>query len=490
MDKEEQELRLKVFNTLLTSSHRNLGQLHPVHAEVIERDPLFYRRLASWYWDKGEIRDQKEIFIVNLIFSDFENDRDIGLALLRKLPPYEVCRVLNFIKGKGGKIDSKEYGLELNIPRSMRTEIRRYLREREADDEKLDSAIVFARKHLKRMYAVLHIAPSKRAQAILFDNKPPEDSKLFALKLIAKESNPAKQARLLMKHKIPYRIASTVIRTISPTILIALINAMTSQELINNMASLKRRGAFDNPEVKTLIKEALDKAKKGKRVSAYKAKEAIKVAGVSKDVEKKLEEVTEAQVKAKGRIKKPTALLIDASGSMEIEIELGKRIAAMLSAICEADLFVIVFDTMARRIEIQDSSLAGIEKSFRGIRAGGGTSFGCAVELLRRNKNYVEQMIIVTDGGENNPPLFVPAFKAYREELKTDPNICFVKVLGQEQSDHVEQELKREGILADSFAFTGDYYTLPNLLPLISKPSRLELLEEIMSWPLPERLAA
>jgi len=175
---------------------------------------------------------------------------------------------------------------------------------------------------------------------------------------------------------------------------------------------------------------------------------------------------------------------------MEIEIELGKRIAAMLSAICEANLFVIVFGTMARQIKIQDTSLAGIEKSFRGIRAGGGTSFGCAVELLRRNKNYVEQMIIVTDGGENSPPFFVPAFKAYREELKADSSICFVKILGQEQSDHVERELKREGILVDSFTFSGDYYALPNLLPLVTKPSRLELLEEIMDWPLPERLAA
>jgi len=196
------------------------------------------------------------------------------------------------------------------------------------------------------------------------------------------------------------------------------------------------------------------------------------------------------RIKMKGKIKRPTALLVDASGSMEVEIELGKRIAAMLGAVCEADFFVIAFDTMAHQIEIQDFSLAGLEKSFRGIKAGGRTSFGCAVELLRRKKNYVEQMIIVTDGGENEPPLFCQALKAYKEELKTDPNICFVKVEGQAVSDHVETALKREGIPIDSFTFTGDYYALPNLLPLMTKPSKLELLDEIMGWPLPERLAA
>ena len=409
MNKVEQDLRLSLFNSLLTSPHKDLDKLYPVHAEVDKQDPLLYRQLASWYWDKGEIRDHKEIFIVELILSDFEGDIDIGLALLRKLPPYEARRVLDFIKGwKSFRVDKTEWkyfipkkikerleksgivpktlnhGLFRNIPRSMRTEIRRYLREREADDKKLDSVIISARKHLKRMYAALHIAPSKRAQAILFDDLPPEDSRLFVLKLIAKEPSPAVQARLLMKYQIPYRIASTVIKTISPTVLIALINAMSSQELINNTASLKKRGAFDNPEVKNLIMEKLEKAKKAKRVSAYKAKEAAKVAGVSKDVEKKLDEVTETQVKAKGKIKRPTALLIDASGSMNIAIETGKRIAAMLSAICEADLFVYTFNTMAYAIEAQSKSLADWEKAFLGINSGGGTSCGVALEIMRR----------------------------------------------------------------------------------------------------------
>lgn len=501
----EQDLRLSLFNNLLTSPHRDLDKLYPIHDETRKQDPLLYQQLASWYWDKGEVRDHKEMFIIDLSLSDFEGHRDIGLALLRKLPPYEVRRVVDFIKGwkpyisekrkeqlakegKTRKVD--KHGLFINVPRSMRTEITRYLRERESDPDRLDSVILSARNHLKRLYAVLRIPPSDRTQAILFEDEPPKDSKLYALKLIVKTKEPGQQARLIMRHKIPYRIASTVIKTITPTVLIALINSMSSQELINNMASIKRHGAFDNPEVKALVKEKLGKAKTDKRVSAYKAKEAIKVAGVSKDVEKELEEVTETQVKMKGKIKRPTALLVDASGSMEVEIELGKRIAAMLGAVCEGDFFVIAFDTMAHKIEIQDFSLAGLEKSFRGIKAGGRTSFGCAVELLRRKKNYVEQMIIVTDGGENEPPFFLQSLKAYREELKTDPNICFVKVKGQAQSDHVEEALKREGIPIDSFTFTGDYYALPNLLPLVTKPSRLELLDEIMGWPLPERLAA
>jgi len=493
---QEQDLRISLFNTLLTSPHRDIDSLHPIHQDIVKQDPLFYRQLASWYWDKGEIRDHKEMFIVNLSLSNFEGNRDIGLALLRKLPPYQVRRVLDFVRGWQTYISEKErkekkavkHGLFRNVPRSMRTEITRYLREREADNVKFDSVVVAARNHLKRMYAVLRIKPSERAQQILFDDNPPEDSKLYALKLIAKEKTPAKQAKLIIEHKIPYRIASTVIKTITPTVLIALINAMSPQELINNVSSLQKRGAFDNPDVKKLIEAKLGKAKKSKRVSAYKAKEAAKVAQVSEDVKKKLDDVTEAQIK-KTKIKMPTALLIDKSYSLQNAISLGKQIAAMLSTICESDLWVYAFDSMVYPISPpSDISLVGWEEAFGGINAGGNTSCGVAIAKMIRDKRYVEQIIIVTDGGENEPPLFVDAFEKYKTTMGVEPNICFVKVDGAQYSEHIEDACKRRGITFDSFRFSGDYYSLPNLLPLVSKPSKLDLLEEIMNWPLPKRL--
>ena len=49
------------------------------------------------------------------------------------------------------------------------------------------------------------------------------------------------------------------------------------------------------------------------------------------------------------------------------------------------------------------------------------------------------------------------------------------------------QRCKTMGITVDVFPFNGDYYSLPNLVPLIAKPSKLELLMEIMEYPLPER---
>jgi hypothetical protein len=517
MATREQDLRLEILNTLLTTPHRKLEQIWPVHSKLVEQDPRFYVRLAAWYHDHGDVRDHKEMFIVTLLLSAFEGHRDVGLALVRGLPPYQVVRVLDFIHGRkttrkvraessGEKKLCKpavakdtgaapavttvveDFGLFRNPPRALRTEIERYLREREADPEWFDRTALVARKALKRMYALLHVAPGERAQQILFDEDPPADSRLFSLKELIKAESPADQARAIIEHAIPYRVAATVIKQMTPTVLLALIERMSAQELINNLGALRRRGAFDNADLKALIESKLAEAKTAARVSAFKAEEAVNAAGLSDDVRRSLAEVADAQVKAKGRIERPTALLIDKSGSMSLAIELGKRIGAMISSVSAQALYVYAFDTLAYPIEAKGGDLAAWERALKGITAGGGTSCGVAVELLRRKKQYVEQIIVVTDEEENHAPLFVETLKKYREEVKADPNVCFVRTPGA--STQLEDQCRAAGIMADAFQFTGDYYALPNLVPLLSRPSKLDLLMEILEYPLPARKPA
>jgi hypothetical protein len=95
---------------------------------------------------------------------------------------------------------------------------------------------------------------------------------------------------------------------------------------------------------------------------------------------------------------------------------------------------------------------------------------------------------MVTDEGENTAPLFVDTLKKYREEVKADPGVYFVRTPGA--STQLEEQCRKAGIPADAFQFNGDYYSLPNLVPLLSRPSKLELLMEIMEYPLPARKPA
>jgi hypothetical protein len=549
---QEQDLRLWLLNTLLTTPHRKLEEIRPVHAEMVKSDPRFYVRLAAWYFRHGDVRDHKEMFVVTLVLSDFAGHRDVGLALLRELPPYEVARVLDFIHGrkttrkivkrapkaqtprqapkakyrlaaKSGvlarvarlmsgtpaepqrvdfvvpapvqaqdeiKVTTESFGLFRNPPRSLRTEIVRYLHEREADAEWFDGSVLVARKAIKRLYALNHVKPGERAQRILFDEDPPRDSRLFALRQLAKATTPAEQAQAIVDNAIPYRVAATLVKQMTPTVLLALVDRMSPQEVINNVASLTKRGAMENPDVKALIELKLEEAKTASRVSAFKTGKALDAAGasVSAEIKAKLEQVADAQVKAKGRIKRPTALLIDKSGSMSLSIELGKRIAAMISAVCERELYVYAFDTLAYPIDRAGDDLASWERALVGISAGGGTSCGVGVEAMRLKKQYVEQIILVTDEGENQGPLFVPMLLKYREALKADPNVCIVRVPGS--TSGLETQCRKAGVTVDTFQFGGDYYALPNLVPLLSKPSKLELLMEILEFPLPKRKSA
>ena len=531
MSTREQDIRLEILNTLLTTPHRELGKAWPVHRQMAEADPRFYVRLAAWYNDHGDVRDHKELFVVSLALSDDVADRDVGLALLRALPPYELVRVVDFIHGKkttrkvpiaaktkrrekakkalgtakGGKaaadaardgmavepqfeLKTEEFGLFRNVPRSLKTEVARYLSEREADPDWFDSTVLIARKALKRLYAVLHLQPGERAQKILFEKDPPPGSRPFALRELAKAESPVDQARAIVEHRIPYRVAATVIKQMTPTVLLALIERMSPQELINNLGSLQRRGALANADLKSLIDAKLDEAKTATRVSAFKADQAAAAVGLPADVVAKLEAVTDTQIKAKGRISRPTALLVDKSASMEQAIELGKRIGALISSLCEKELYAYAFDTLAHEVTAKGSDLAVWERAFRGIKAGGSTSCGVALAQMRRKKQYVEQIILVTDEGENTPPFFAGELKLYRTELKADPSVCIVRTPGG--ASNVESQCRSAGIVTDVFQFGGDYYSLPNLVPMLTRPSKLELLMEIIDYPLPVRRPA
>ncbi|MBX9668708.1 MAG: hypothetical protein K2X93_13865 [Candidatus Obscuribacterales bacterium] len=482
---DEQDYRLSIMNVLLRTPHRDVAPYIPLFTDVHQRDPLFFIRLGAWYYDNGTVHDLKQLFIAFLATSKFSDEfRDAGLALLEKLPPYQVERVTRMIKGyRQGETFVEGLG---SVPRSYKTAVENYLRQREADPASFDSAVLHARKPLKTLYASLRIKPGPYAQKVLFENDPPEGSRLAVLKQLAKTNDPTEQARLIVENKLPYRTAVSTIKTVTPAVLVALINAMTPQEVINNLSSLKARGAMDNADLRLMIETKLEAAKTDKRVSALKTREAIKVAGLDADMSEKVASVGDVQIKAKGKISRPIALLVDKSGSMTEAIELGKMIASIVAPICEKDLFVYAFDTMAYRVKAKGNDLSDWEKAFKGINAGGGTSCGVAIDNMTKSGAYVEQIIMVSDQEENTPPLMIPALRSYEHKMGVLPDVLFVNV-GASYRPYLYDKMTAEGIMADNYVFTGDYYSLPSLIPLISGGTRLDLLSDIMNHPIPER---
>jgi hypothetical protein len=177
----------------------------------------------------------------------------------------------------------------------------------------------------------------------------------------------------------------------------------------------------------------------------------------------------------------------------------------MISAICEAELFSYAFDTAAYPVEPKDRgnlvervlgrntaeqdpqppSLSEWEKALAGINAGGGTSCGVAIDRMRRKQQRVEQIVMVTDEGENTAPRFKDAYQAYADELKARPAVILVKI-GQ-ATNLLEQACAELGVAPQVFEFRGDYYSLPNVIPMLTYPALSEMVMEVLEYPLPKR---
>lgn len=478
----EQDVRVEILNSFLTTPHRKLEGLAPLHTSALERDPLFYGHLASWYFDKGEVRDHKLLFVAHMATSDYPEFREAAWMLLQQLAPYEVARVLDHSKRVIGK-----------TPRSFKSAVAHYLKVREKNVKQFDGAALRARDDLKHLYASLRLRPGPRAQAILFDEQPPEDSALFALKRLAKAESAEEQAQVILDHKIPYTTAVGAVKHITPALLVALINAMSPQEVINNMASLKRRGALGDKDVKELIDQKLGEAAGDKRVSTLKAKKAIEHGSFDEETERSLTEMVDKRVAAKVEIKRPTALLVDKSGSMSQCIEVAKQLSALISAVITAGFYVYAFDTAAFEVKVnvkqgERPAMSDWEQAFKFIKANGGTSIGVGLMKMIRDRVLVEQLIVVTDEGENTAPYFRTAYEEYVKEMKAAPAVIIVRVGGASHS--FATGLQERGIEVMRYQFKdNEYYALPNVLNLLSAPSKSELVEVIMGYQIPRRPA-
>lgn len=478
MQNFEKDLRLSVLNSLLTSPQGQVAETALLHGECRQLDPIFYAHMAVWYQKEGSVRDHAELFVANLLISEFPSHREAGAALLQEFPPFQVQRVVQHLKRCYQK-----------TPRLLRTAVTEYLREREGRNEFFDRAALRASKALKGLYASLHIKPSPRAEAILFDNQPPSDSLAFAVKRLAKAQSETEQVELILGSKLPFPVAIGAVRQVTPALVVSLLHNMSSAELLQNLASLKTRGVLEHPEIRQLVELKLQKAKGDHKVSAFKADKALQVAAGDLELQAQLEAVTDQRVKAKGRIRRSTALLVDKSSSLQCSIDLGKKLAAMLSGVMDAPLYVYAFDSLAFRITAESqgpvASVADWERAFLPIKANGCTSCGVAIASMRTLRQIVEQIVIVTDEEENTAPYFVNELGEYARQFGFTPDVTIVGV--GRVSNYLQNQMRIKRLGFQTYHFSGDWNSLPNLIPLLSRPGQLDLLRDILATNLPRR---
>jgi len=498
MTQAEKDYRLQCLNSLLVTPHRNRegtgkddaarqvarAELNRFHDELLEKDPIFYGKLGYWYLQNGRLRDHQETFIANMFISPMGEHRDAAYMVLSEgenFAPYQVERLLRFVR------DTKHK----RLPRCMRTATLKWFDRLQENPKRFDGAALQARKQLQYIARTTHARMLDRANGILFTGEYPEDSPFAAMRDLSRnDCEPQVIAEALIKHSIPLRICAPFMKKLTPTVMLAVINNMSPAEVINNMGWLQERGVLDNASLKSLVQAKLKEAETSKRVAGLKTRTAVST-GRIKDVDilKQMETVGNKQIKRIGVIKRPTALFVDKSGSMHSAILLGTQIGAVVAQAIEQDVFfgAYMFDTGVYDLGNPGQNLSDWEQAVKNIHAGGGTSIGGPLVKLMRDNKLVEQIIVITDGGDNTPPRFETAYAAYKENMKVEPMVTFIHLPGE--PDRLSGELQNLGCEFRKIEGGGDQYSLPEILTLLSRPSMFDLVMEIMDIQLPKRAA-
>jgi hypothetical protein len=550
----------EMFRSLLRTPHRQVDPTIALHKTQYERDPNFYARLAVHAITRGgcTVRDINEVFISQLFASEYPELREAAFCMLQALPPYEVFRVMRYVTGykeirtqrsidppipaesgttvqplgspktvkmakplkgrlvKQGKVTRQQTEFTVQkvlvshpgfgqrtVHGELKRAIRAYLKTREhpARRESLESGLLRARKFFKTMYAKTNTVPGgdegSWINQYLFHGKAAEGTRLHALQQLSAATDPTVQAELILQHKIPYPQAISVLKNMTPSVVIALISAMTPQELMANIKQLDRRGATSDPQVKELIKAKLEKAKhaKGARIDAMKGAFASEqVREIDEELADIMTEVTDTQLKQHGTINARTAVLIDKSASMTAAIKLAKELGAVLAQACK-NLRCYTFDYIPTEIAMTGdmTTKSAWDKALQFVKANGGTEPDKVIRKMILENVTVDQILLLTDEGENTRGAFAREVVKYREKFGFAPNIVIVR-LGKENGhpypcvDYIEKSCKAEGLDVDVLRCEDvDKIALPNVLQLLSRKSIFELVQEILALPLPTK---
>jgi len=481
MDRQERSARRLLLQSLMSCPHRKLEEATPVFQEALQRDPLFAGKAcyALTLPEYNRIRDLEEIAIATLLTSSFAEHREAGRVLFQKLEPYRAGRCAFYLRNSLKKVNRQVVGA-----------VEEYLRTLEGHPKRFDGAVLHARKTLHKLYEFFHVKPAPRAQAILFDDEPPENSELYWIKALAKTEDPTKQAKLIVEHKIPLTVATAVIKALTPAVLAALIEVMSPQEAINSRSWLEKGGWLQDERLKQLYLAKLDQAVKDERASVAAIKERKSAKGQYVEVEAKLVAVAEKKMKTGARITRDTLLAVDVSGSMASAIEVAKRLGSMVAPLCDAKLQVICFREHAFALEVKGHTLADWEEAFKMVRADGSTSLGSALEVAWKSGFVPEQAIYLTDQEENAGPRLGNVYQRMLQEGH-DPAFIFVNI--RSHSRYVSDALEQAGARVQVFDFQEDmnragwWVPLDQVTTVLAGEGPVSIVDRIMALELPKR---
>jgi hypothetical protein len=473
-----------LIQQLTRSAHGKLEEYVPAAQAGAHQDPMFFAHLIAWNQAKGEIRDSKVALpVVSLAARGYPAELiENSLAHLSVLDPRNFVRALDFARWMQSGQHQRN--------KVLRSLVGRYLREREQSFGLWERVVLQHRASMKTLYARFHIAPGGKAGTVfdqaLFKGKPPQNSTLALLPLL-KDMSPREAAGYIFQRKIPFLVAIGAMgaKLKDETVVLAMIEAMSPQEVVNNVKFLERLGAKTNPAIRGAFEAALAKAATGKGVSTFKTTRAIEALAETQVLTSSIEKlrgVQEKQMKRYG-VDGDWLVLADKSGSMERAMETSVMVAATLTKLVKGKVHLIFFDNSPSYVDATGLDLDVLKKGCGHFRADGGTSPGSALQYALERGFNVDGIAMVSDGGERHAPAFTPLYERLCKTLDKEPPVYLYWVNGD--PDFLSERMAAAGHTVERFDLRQgvDYYSLPAIVATMST-RRYGLVDQIMDTPL------
>jgi len=278
-------------------------------------------------------------------------------------------------------------------------------------------------------------------------------------------------------------------QSLTAAIMAAAIEAgsLSDKDLIIATPTLEDLGLLEVAEIKARWEAAVKSAEdmRAANVAARVRSQAVK--GVLEDgADQALKAAVVEEMKGL-RI----YFIIDVSGSMHDAITQAKLYLAKLLQAFPADkLHISVFNTVGREVVLKHASAAGVEAAFRGISAGGGTSYGAGVQILKNHPPKADEDALLFFVGDEEDREFS---QAVRDSGLNPVAFGFLKVRNSPGYSAVTTTAANLGIpcfMLDEKIFADAYAvprTLRNLIAAtpvgkaVSVTPRVSLVDTILS---------
>lgn len=463
----------QIITELSRSPHGKLEEYVKVGKEAATQEPEFFAHLIAYDRVKGQIRDAKVALpVISLSVPTFpEEFKDNSWAHIASLGPRELERAFRF-------------AMSLGISRrKLRKLVSQYLDKLELNRGKWDGMALQHKNTLANLYALAHAKRSDRVGGILFEGKYPAGSAFEAVKQLA-SMTPQEAAGTILEKNIPFLVAQGALgkKIAEPDLILALMKRMSPVQFITNVKMLEKLNVKSNPALRGAFDEAMERASKSTKnvLKTTRAAENVNDA----DLKAKLSGLQERQLSNMKGVEGNWLVLGDKSTSMSASIDTSCLVAATLAKMVKGKVQLAFFDTVvARAFDVSGKTYEEIKSDTKWVKADGNTSIGCGMQWAIDKKLEVDGIAIVSDGGENTPPIFAAAYMRYSQILGKEVPVYFYQLAGDtpvliENMKRASQDLQvfdiRSGV---------DFYSLPNLVQTM-RTQRYGLVEEILDFKL------